>query len=102
MVQAISSINSNVDSEYLRILQELMQLGITPSGNKSVDKAKLAEAKQKLIKKIQEKEQNAQNAQFNIDKDTNNTVQNDERAKMEEEKLGAKTVGELNRIYFGI
>ena len=101
MIQAIGPVCPYVDPEYLRILQELLQLGITPSGNKTVDKAKLQEAKEKLIKKIQEKEQNHQTVQFNLNKDQN-SVQNDERAKMEEEKLGAKTVAELNRIYFGI
>ena len=52
MVAAVQAIHSAYsDPEYLRILQELMKLGIAPSGNKSIDKTKLEQAKAELIQK---------------------------------------------------
>lgn len=97
MVQGISAIgnsgNFNIDPEYLRILQELYKLGIKPTGNKQIDKAKLEEEKQKIIQRIQDKIETSKNTENKEDK---------ERVQMEEERLGAKTVGELNRILFGI
>ena len=60
MVAAVSAIGPHSDPEYLRILQELMKLGIAPSGNKSVDKSKLEQAKLELIQKIQIKQEEEQ------------------------------------------
>ncbi len=102
MVQAISSIRSYSDPEYLRILQELMKLGIAPSGNKSIDKAKLEKAKQELIEKIKSKEESEnKSARF---QPLNSVEENEDskKAEMEEQRLGAMTVAELNRLYFHI
>ena len=100
MVAAIGAISSYSDPEYLRILQELMQLGITPSYNKSTDKSKLQQAKLELTQKIQHKaeEERMQSQQVQ----PLEAAQNAERAKMEKSKLGAMTVAELNKIYFGL
>ena len=102
---AISSIcsSSYTDAKYQRILQELMRLGIAPSGNKSVDKNKLEQAKTELIQKIQtrnneEEKQSLQVQPLEGVKDT----QDSKRAQMEEQRLGAMTLTELNRMYFGI
>ena len=54
MVLAISSVR-NTDYELYIIMQELTALGITPSGNKAADRAKLAQARQDLVNKIAEK-----------------------------------------------
>ena len=52
-VGAIGSYGSNFqDPEYIKVLKELMQMGITPSGNKNADVSKLKEAKTELIEKI--------------------------------------------------
>ena len=103
MVAAVGAINSYSDPEYLRILQELMKLGIAPSGNKSIDKGKLEQAKTELIQKIQikHKEEDKQSLQVQPLEEVMDT-QNSKRAQMEEERLGAMTVAELNRMYFGI
>ena len=95
MVQAIGAIGNQynrTDPEYTRILMELHKLGIKPTGNKEVDKAKLEEEKQKLAEKIQDK------MGVNVSEKTNDS----ERTSLEEEKLGAMNVGELLKIYHGI
>ena len=91
--------NYHNDIEYQRIIQELRALGIQPSGNKASDKARLQIEKNKLINKIAEKEQ--QSEDFLV---TLMQVQEDTsfRQDMEEQRLGAKSVAELNRMYFGI
>ena len=98
MVAAVQAIHSAYsDPEYLRILQELMKLGIAPSGNKSIDKTKLEQAKAELIQKIQtrQEEEQKQNLQVEATKDT-------QRAQLEELRPGATTIAELNRLYFGL
>lgn len=95
MIQSIGAIGSNfckVDQEYTRIMMELHKLGLTPTGNKEVDKATLEAEKQKLAQKIQEKSE-SQTPEKN-----NNT----DRAILEEKKLGAMQVAELNKILHGL
>lgn len=104
MIQAISPImNPYSDPEYLRILQELMRLGIAPTGSKDVDKAKLAEAKAELIEKIKQKETHSQKQELQVQPITPvDTVQDSKRAEMEEQRLGAMNIAELNKIYFNL
>ena len=106
MVAAISSLNPyipTIDSEYMRILMELRRLGISPSGNKSIDEAKLEQAKAELITKIKDKEKENSRAALQVQVvDPAVEAQNSQRAEMEEKRLGAMTVAELNRLYFGI
>lgn len=103
MITAIGAIGVQEDPEYLRILQELMKLGIAPSGNKSIDKGKLEQAKAELIQKIQtrEQEENKQSLQVQPLEGVIDT-QDSKQTQMEEERLGAMTVAQLNRMYFGI
>lgn len=104
MVAAINAISSSsYDAEYQRILQELMRLGISPSGNKTIDKGKLEQAKTELIQKIQNKNQEEEKNELQVE--TIGAVQDSQdakRAQMEEQRLGAMTIAELNRMYFGI
>lgn len=100
MVAAVHAIGSYSDPEYLRILQELMKLGIAPSGNKSIDKAKLEQAKTELIEKIQTKQNEEQKQSIQVQ--PLEAIQDTQRSRMEEQRLGAMTVAELNRMYFGI
>lgn len=104
MVASISSLGvHNYDPEYQRILQELMRFGIAPSGNKNVDKGKLEQAKTELIQKIQTKnsEEEKQTLQVQPLEGVQDT-QDSKRGEMEEQRLGAMTLSELNRMYFGI
>ena len=100
MVAAISAVGSYADPEYLRILQELMKLGIAPSGNKTIDKSKLEQVKLELLQKIQERQEKEQKQSLQVQPPEG--TGESERAKMEEERLGAMNVAELNRLYFGI
>ena len=122
MVLAISGVKSQ-DYELYRIMQELISLGIQPSGNKAVDQAKLVQARNELINKIAEKkvEQALPQRQavrtyesqkeYEPDNDKKSEFENvllnteenyTTREKLEEEKLGAMTIAQLNRIYFGL
>ena len=104
MIQAISPIrNPYSDPEYLRILQELMRLGVTPTGNKDVDKAKLEQAKTELIEKIQQKEAHNQKQELQVQPMAPvDNVQDTKRAEMEQQRLGAMNIAELNKIYFNL
>ena len=102
MIAAVSAISSHVDPEYYRILQELMRFGIAPSGNKSIDKSKLEQAKAELVQKIQLRQQESESNASSSYALLNNDEDNRKRAQLEEERLGAMTVSELNRLYFGI
>ena len=103
MVHAITSISQYSqysDPEYLKIIRELQQLGIAPSGNKSTDKSKLQQAKLELVQKIQIKQEEEQKQELQIQ--TIGGVQDTQRSQMENERIGAMTVAELNKIYFGL
>ena len=103
MVHAITSISQYSqysDPEYLKIIRELQQLGIAPSGNKSTDKSKLQQAKLELVQKIQIKQEEEQKQELQVQ--TISGIQDSQRTQMENERIGAMTVAELNKIYFGL
>ncbi len=100
MVVAISAVSSHSDPEYLRILQELMKLGIAPSGNKSVDKSKLEQAKIELMQKIQAKQEAEQKQELKVQ--PLEAAKDSQRTELEVERLGAMNIAELNKIYFGL
>ena len=68
-----------------------MKLGITPSGNKYIDKSRLQSA-------LEEKEE-----QFVLAKIQANPQNSDsERLELEELRTGAMTIAELNKLFHGI
>ena len=93
MVQAIGAIGGHksplMDPEYMKILQELRELGLTPTGDKNIDKARVETEKQKLAQKIEEKMETKQ---------PENSGEMAQRASMEVQKIGAMNVAELNKI----
>ena len=98
MLQAIGSISGiDIDAEYLRIIQELRALGLTPTGNKSVDAQRLAKAKAELIEKIHQKEENNNEDKLILE---DKSLYDSSRNRLEEERLGAMNVAQLNMIYF--
>jgi hypothetical protein len=93
VIQAVGAIGQYSDPEYLKIIQELMKLGIAPSGNKSIDKAKLEKAQQKTESK------------FEIDKTQNNNQKDEQQTKkeqMEEQRVGATNLAEINKVLLGL
>lgn len=103
MIPAVGAVSANSDPEYLRMLQELMKLGIAPSGNKSIDKTKLEQAKTELIEKIQTKQREEEKNYLQVQPiEAAQATAEPKRAQMEEERLGAMTIAELNKFYFGL
>lgn len=107
MVTPVGAINISArgaynDPEYMRIMQDLRALGLTPSGNKDADKAKLQQAKAELIQKIQEKDNEHNNSLQVQTIAPIDEVQDNKRAELEEQRLGAMRIAELNRLYFKI
>ena len=87
------------DSEYQQIIRQLLALGLTPSGNKSSDKARLQIEKDKLVNKIAEQNQPKENF---IETLIQVNEENSLRQTLEEERLGAMSIAELNKYYFGL
>ncbi len=87
MIQAVGAINHYTDPEYIKILMELRKLGITPSGNKTIDREKLVQEKHRLEEKFEVKEQ---------------YIPNIEREKLEEQRTGATALAEINKILLGL
>ena len=93
----------NIDYEHQRIIRELLAMGITPSYDKKNDMTKLEIEKAKLIEKIANKTGEQQAQQTNFEETIVGYHQPDsERIKLEESRLGAMTLSELNKIYFGL
>ena len=92
MVHAIGPVGGIEDPEYKRIIQELMKLGIRPSGNKQIDKARLTQIKAEQAKKILEDK---------IERSNDNNVDK-EREKLEELKTGAMQLAEINKLLLGL
>lgn len=69
---------SQVDTEYEEIKKKLMALGVTPSGNKTVDKVKLEQAQR------ESELENAQKTASEQAKPTNNVSMTEEPAEEEE------------------
>ena len=104
MLNALGSISGvSIDAEYLKIIQELRRLGLEPTGNKGADAQRLAEAKTELIEKIHKKEESksVQSLGVQIISSVDESYVA-EKSELETQRLGAMTVAELNRIYFGI
>ena len=104
MIQAISNVSGlSIDAEYLRIIQELQRLGLSATGNREADYLRLERAKAELVNKIKDKEvkENSQTIGVQVLSPVDE-AKYAERSHMEVQRLGAMTVAELNRIYFGI
>ena len=101
-VGAIGSYGSNYqDPEYIKIIKELTQMGITPSGNKNADVSKLKEAKTELIEKIQTKQNEEQKQELQV-QPLEASKESQQAQRLEYAKTGAMTLAELNKLHFGL
>lgn len=101
-VGAISSYNSyQQDPEYLKIIKELVEMGITPSGNKNSDVSKLKQAKTELIEKIQTKQNEEQKQELKV-QPLEASKESQQAQQLEYARTGAMTLAELNKLYFGL
>ena len=104
MLQAINSISGlRIDAEYVKIIQELRSFGIAPTGNKAIDEQKLIQAKAELVQRIKNKEETKKVQELNVQVlSPVDETQYAQKSEMEEQRLGAMTVAQLNRLYFMI
>lgn len=96
MIYPVVPIHKRMNSEYAWILAELRRLGLAPTGNIDIDRAKVQEAKQKEYEgdnKISLDEFNLPNEKFS---------ENNEREEMEYERIGAMNVALINRVLLQI
>lgn len=91
MILAIGAIGHDYDPEYKMIILELQKLGISPTGNKFIDKSRLFKAKQKQVENFIAQKIEKQDSK-----------EDEERAELERVRAGATNLGELNRILLGI
>ena len=103
MVQSIGINNMpGVDAEYMRMMQEMRSFGLSPSGNKNLDAQKLAQVKTELVEKIQKSFSGSEKelgVQVINPVDESDYIQ---RSEMEEQRLGAMNIAQLNKFYFGL
>ena len=104
MLQAINSISGlRIDAEYVKIIQELRAFGIAPTGEKSSDAQKLTQVKAELIQRIKHKEETNDIQELGVQVlSPVDETQYNQKSEMEEQRLGAMTVAQLNRLYFMI
>ena len=103
MIQRLGSNNGlGADAEYMRLMQEMHSFGLHPSGNKNLDARKLANVKSELVQKIQNSFSGSENnsgVQVISPVDETDYIQ---RSEMEEQRLGAMNIANLNKFYFGL
>lgn len=94
MISSIGAISSGgYDSEYQRIITELKRRNMVVTGDKKVDKANLQKVKQK------ESEAEAF-VQAKIDENPDGSDK--ERQKLEELRVGAMNLAEINKVLLGL
>ena len=88
-------ISTSIPSSYDAIKNRLRELGMSPSGNPQVDRARLVSALRHRENKYEELKKELK---LEEEKKTNNT----ERQELEEKKIGAQLLAEQKRLFFGI
>ena len=80
------------DYEHLRIMRELRRYGVVPANDKQIDKAKLAEIKNRedFAEEIAEKRLSENEDDYIL------------RTRLEELKVGAMTLAEINKVIHGL
>ncbi len=102
MVQAIgSNFAYGINAEYLRIMRDLLSLGIPPTGNQAKDADRLNKAGAELVQRINNNDISNSNKDLGVQV-LNPVDRSDyaQRSEMEEQRLGAINIALLNKIYF--
>ena len=86
-------INQIIDYEHRRIIQELIALGITPTYNKSADRALLAKAKAEISNKIEHKIEQKQFEEKFFEEEFGEVI------KAQENMTGLTALSELNKYF---
>lgn len=94
MSAAASSSTSTIDTEYQRIMRQLRAYGVEPTGDKSVDKAKL--------QKIEAAEQSQKTQSAKADNDTYKKNSQDSSNSAAQSSAGTDQLAMLNKIRLGL
>ena len=90
MIVSIGGISTGIPLEYAEIIQKMKKLGLVPTGNPVIDRARLIQEINRRVEKIEEKKKEEEKK---IEK-------NDERNQLEEQRLGSQVLGEQNKFFF--
>ena len=91
MILPICGISTTIPSSYDEIIKKLRLLGLSPTGNPSLDRSRLANAIENRVQKLEEqKKEEKLKEEISIEK------------KLEEERIGAQALAEQNKIFFNL
>lgn len=91
MISFVSGISTAIPSAYDEVIKRLKALGLSPTGNPALDRSRLqAEINRRVEKVEEEKKVEKEQEKRAIEK------------QLEEERLGAKTLAEHNKFFFGL
>ncbi len=106
-IEPVNNISFNfqggISKEHTRIISELLALGIQPTYNYAIDKAKLKAAKSekmaKMLHKDKIKKESGIDAKNKEIKETTNTKQNSYDIKLDHEFLGTAYIASINKTF---
>ena len=90
MIVSVGGISTSIPLEYADIIQKLKKLGLVPTGNPVIDRARLIQEINRRVEKVEEKKKEEEKRIEKID----------ERNELEEQRLGAQILGEQNKMFF--
>ena len=96
MILPVLGINVSLPPGYEAVKSKLLQLGITPSGNPEIDKARLTQG-------LKEKDEKLEEQKFELEKlEKKDNQDKSEAEKLEEQRRGATLLAEQNKILLGL
>lgn len=95
MIFPIIGIHQSMTSEYAWILAEMRRLGLTPSGDINIDRAKVQRAREK-------ESENNKNISEKFELPNSKHNDSEERENLEYERIGAMNVAMINRVLLQI
>lgn len=91
MISFVSGISTAIPNRYDEIIRRLKLLGLSPTGDPTVDRSRLQAEINRRVEKVEEvKKEEKEQEERAIEK------------QLEEERLGAKTLAEHNKFFFGL
>lgn len=92
MIVSIGGISTSIPLEYAEIIMKLKKLGLTPTGNPVIDRARLVQAIDEKVKELEEKKK----------EEAKKIETTEEHRRLEEQKLGAQALAEQKKLFFGL
>lgn len=91
MIVCISGLSLSIPSDYEEIKRRLRMLGLSPTGNVSLDRSRLQTAIKQKVEKLEEQK-----------KEIKEMEEDSELRQLEEEKKGAEAIAQQNKFFFGL